>query len=694
MDFVHYQSDLYQDNSAAVFLGKVEVQHQTSSMRLDVGQVSEEGHPIVPTEETEESEISTRPRLTREQVWLLEKQFQTHHKPNSNTKRQLADQTGLSLQRVANWFQNRRAKAKQQKKQEEYEVMQTIESAGRFNYTEPSTPSLFYPADYYSSDMDRTRQRSMIEDMSAPTNYAGSIEGLPRHTQYESPSEASYASLARSLAAAEAAVAQGSFDNHMLEGSQGLPRCDYPVDTHAVSTSYQIDNNLSKNSFSNNVTPFTVSAFSDYGSSRTSSVTWTPAMQLEDPFETIDNDMRFGQLPVQSSDLSNVFVDCAGTIDCNQSQSSFLLPPFLSQIPPEQQPQQQYELHTIPPSAHLSDDLHFTRSSCFSDVSENFHSVDGRPQSNLNSEFKQPEAPMNIAARRKRPRPAAIGNAALQNQTPVCSVPVSPCSNAGFTNSSSPMRRIKSTGNNHNLSRGRIQKVTPSSAQRSPLNLATFADAGAFREANIVNKLPTPSTNSLSVRGSFAPPTPVSPLDMERLQIENASNNDKIEPAFVYSPNYSNIFAPTMIEMHSNLASPPTTPQDADLHARVHYDTFNSNSPPHSTGYPYPTHYLSDAPLVSPELTSFPSMIHMPQPMYVSPLSCGESDMVDLSQCSKPSPQMSSNGNRSASRSKVVPEFFFHEFPQQPQASVKTPSRASQHKPKNYIFANQTPEDF
>lgn len=91
----------------------------------------------------------SRPRLTKEQVETLEAQFQAHPKPNSNIKRQLAMQTNLTLPRVAvrslsqesplprkltnvsflqNWFQNRRAKAKQQKRQEEFEKMQAIKN--------------------------------------------------------------------------------------------------------------------------------------------------------------------------------------------------------------------------------------------------------------------------------------------------------------------------------------------------------------------------------------------------------------------------------------------------------------------------------------------------------------------------------------------------------------------------------------
>ena len=53
------------------------------------------------TEVNEDPETSTRPRLTREQADLFEQHFQRHYKPNSNMKRQLADMTGLPLQRVA-----------------------------------------------------------------------------------------------------------------------------------------------------------------------------------------------------------------------------------------------------------------------------------------------------------------------------------------------------------------------------------------------------------------------------------------------------------------------------------------------------------------------------------------------------------------------------------------------------------------
>lgn len=60
-----------------------------------------EGQPMYHAVPVEDAENLSRPRLTKEQVGILEAQFQAHPKPNSKTKRQLAMQTSLTLPRVA-----------------------------------------------------------------------------------------------------------------------------------------------------------------------------------------------------------------------------------------------------------------------------------------------------------------------------------------------------------------------------------------------------------------------------------------------------------------------------------------------------------------------------------------------------------------------------------------------------------------
>lgn len=105
MDFVYYQAPVNARNGRR----KEEDNGDSSTPHVDVDSktpsraqsAEKRTDPITPgTEENEEPEVSTRPRLTREQVFLLEQQFQAAPKPSTSTKRKLAETTGLSMPRV------------------------------------------------------------------------------------------------------------------------------------------------------------------------------------------------------------------------------------------------------------------------------------------------------------------------------------------------------------------------------------------------------------------------------------------------------------------------------------------------------------------------------------------------------------------------------------------------------------------
>ncbi|KAF2266871.1 hypothetical protein CC78DRAFT_110136 [Lojkania enalia] len=57
-----------------------------------------------------------KPRLTKEQHDILENHFQQQHKPSTSTKKGFAEALGVPVDKINNWFQNRRAKVKQDQK--------------------------------------------------------------------------------------------------------------------------------------------------------------------------------------------------------------------------------------------------------------------------------------------------------------------------------------------------------------------------------------------------------------------------------------------------------------------------------------------------------------------------------------------------------------------------------------------------
>ncbi|KAF4549434.1 Hypothetical protein D9617_21g096550 [Elsinoe fawcettii] len=67
--------------------------------------------------------VDVKPRLTKEQHDILESHYQQQSKPNTQTKKGFAETLGVSLDKVNNWFQNRRAKSKQDAKKAAGEVI-------------------------------------------------------------------------------------------------------------------------------------------------------------------------------------------------------------------------------------------------------------------------------------------------------------------------------------------------------------------------------------------------------------------------------------------------------------------------------------------------------------------------------------------------------------------------------------------
>jgi len=80
-------------------------------------------------------------RLNKDQHRKLEFEFQKNRKPSSTAKRQIAERFGVSTEKINNWFQNRRAKHKQQQRNgETVDIVYAVGVAPSLSVSDAHTP--------------------------------------------------------------------------------------------------------------------------------------------------------------------------------------------------------------------------------------------------------------------------------------------------------------------------------------------------------------------------------------------------------------------------------------------------------------------------------------------------------------------------------------------------------------------------
>ena len=297
----------------------------------------------------------------------------------------------------------------------------------------------------------------------------------------------------------------------------------------------------------------------------------------------------------------------------------------------------------------------------------------------------QPETHLDLAARRKRPRPAALTSASLRSRSYGAMTSMSPTFRPGMTPTHA-VRHVKSTGHNLNARYSGVRK--PSSAQRSPITFTTFAEADAFnaliaqQAATVHASQASGSLQSPGLMVNAQPPADHMPYPMAQ----------KMDLARSYQlPNTQHLTLMT--------ASPPTTPFAAEfdpshaafgmppVSAPPQYASFPDYTPPYSAG-PLTNSSWSDAPLTSPDLPNFPPVTYIPSlghPQKSESMSGPFSEFVLASE-SKPDMESMSEQKKT--------DFFIQEFPNQKEEHAHVARQLAQHKPKNYVFANTAPSDY
>jgi hypothetical protein len=311
----------------------------------------------------------------------------------------------------------------------------------------------------------------------------------------------------------------------------------------------------------------------------------------------------------------------------------------------------------------------------------------------VNSRFKSPPPPADLAARRSRARPAALGASALRDKsTGPKTVNPSEAVKRLHGSPTAAMRRAASASG-LNVLAGRVQKQSQL-PQRSPLKRNFTTGTSTFLELNAhVRQMPVRNRSWLSTpRG---PPTPGSPREMPQelyTRQDDVSQHEEQTPQDRHTPCSSNSESDgsymydraglgcfSADGMMPNMVSPPETPANAHG-AAMHWN--------------YETE--TDA-LMTPGFTSFmgDGIMRMPQPQYVSPLTASQPQTPAFGQF---------NGFPYAQHSPVfemVPsldqggEYFFGDN-SMPQFAVVASSKCSpdQGREKTYTFNNATQKDF
>lgn len=300
--------------------------------------------------------------------------------------------------------------------------------------------------------------------------------------------------------------------------------------------------------------------------------------------------------------------------------------------------------------------------------------------------IEQPDGQLDLAARRKRPRPAALNGASLRSRSYGQMSSMSPTFRPGMTPPAHTVRHVKSTGHSLNAHYSGIRKM--SAAGRSPINVSTFAEAEAFNRlmaaqaaAAQENTTPVPSPGH-QLNSNFGP--------------DDDFRNTKMELANRYQ-------LPATQHLTLATASPPRTPFAAEylppglgqLHmppvsAPPQYATFPDYTPPYSAG-PLTNSSWSDAPLTSPDVPNFPPVTYIPSIGHAP-----KSDSISgpFQQFMLPSDnKLDFDGFNMHSEQKKT-EFFIQEFPNQREEHAHVAQQLAQSKPKAYVFANTAPSDY
>ncbi|ORY13737.1 hypothetical protein BCR34DRAFT_256196 [Clohesyomyces aquaticus] len=585
-----------------------------------------------------------KPRLTKDQHDILEAHFQTQHKPTTNTKKGFAESLGVPIDKINNWFQNRRAKVKQdQKKMMNQMAMnmnvfpsQHIPIVASHFPTHPDQQQPM-PGEFYPMGADISPTCMPIESVERPTTLdLGSQISLHQpfdmHTLRSIP-EANRPTSFNAGDVMQSFIAATNGASYMQHNPASLPpqQQAYAYDQSGLPNTFpnemgfsmpatlpneaepvnELSNGYSDFSGFDYAQPVTTTNGAAEPQNSTGSVSSEPS-----PFSGAQSNSTTHSNDPNASSVASITSMYSGWT-AEQAAGT--------EIAPANNCEDQFDYNL--PQASTSEywgpsgqaqgfpqaDMYQHGNASAQAVLSSPSQTEDRKLSTGHSDFDPPPPFADDAYSRRNSSTTNLANTIesihIQNgHTPDhFKQPEAPSSiaarrhkrpialNSGTLRSASYSNGMPSPSGNgeHTLRRirssgiaapGRIQKPNPGSAQRSPMTL-TFAEAAAspkFQRAFTTSVIP-------GVGGSLAPPTPLTPNGFQPAYWQGTAVVGNHRPVPEHnSPESLNV--PWSVEPQSagiyqqNATSPPSTPLDVNQinQARFNNENLYRDTPPQS----------------------------------------------------------------------------------------------------------------
>ncbi|KAK4997665.1 hypothetical protein LTR66_002964 [Elasticomyces elasticus] len=515
-----------------------------------------------------------KPRLSKEQHDTLEQKFQENNKPSTLTKKGYADLLGVHLDKINNWFQNRRAKVKQDQKKQQFLTMHTNSSA-HFSIGS-ADPSPGFACPDFGAAMQTQGYTNEIHPNGLGISQAGFLgdQGLQQNFMAQPPvpdfetnqqiefqygggpqkphdsPQPQYSEVNRRT------LTQAQFDaltTQNLDFSTNIDLNNTTIPPNSCATSLidmnqvfpddyaagfgsntmdDLGSTMMQPGYSNtsslsmsNTDSFVPSNASSHDlssvnmawtASSSSSASFSPAIQPVDPMRIANDSPQAESKPTQPATAREQWQP-GQSVPCDFYNQDWKRKASL--------PVHGFNLHDVSGLTDYSEqplswpeDAYVRRDSSASMLAHTFSHIGIQTPSvqRKHSDFATPIPATSIATRRQRPRPAALGAASLRSASYSGATPASPgaptTNNAGLVPGQN-LRRIKSS-NIVNGMTGRVQKPSYGSSQRSPLSFTFPKDVVESPKFARHFSVPSPLHNTAApVHGNMAPPTPLSPFE-------------------------------------------------------------------------------------------------------------------------------------------------------------------------------------